>query len=133
MTDEQRARFDSLVDVVLGSLPPDILAMFEEVPLLVDDEPDPRVLREFGLDPGSAEDRASLCGLHTGVAMTERSVEDDGVLPSQVHIYRLGIVSFAGGWGDEAELQRQIRITILHELGHEFGLDEDDLDGLGYA
>ncbi len=133
MTDELRERFDALVDRVLESLPRDILAMFEEVPLLVDDEPDAQVMRELGLDPSSADDRASLCGLHSGLAITERSVEVDGVLPSQVHIYRLGIVSHAGGWGDEAEVQRQIRITILHELGHEFGLDEDELDELGYA
>lgn len=133
MTKEERDRFDALVDEVLASLPEQVLALFEEAPLLVDDEPAGDVLTEFGLDPASEEDRASLCGLHTGVPITDRSIEADGVLPSQVHIYRLGIVSEAGGWDDEDELYRQIRITILHELGHEMGLDEDDLEALGYA
>lgn len=133
MTEAQRERFDALVDRVLASLPEEVLALFDEAPLLVDDEPSADVLRELGLDPTSEEDRAGLCGLHTGVPITERSVEADGVLPSQVHIYRRGIVEMAGGWDDEDELYRQIRITILHELGHEMGLDEDDLDRLGYA
>ncbi len=133
MTDQERERFDGLVERVLASLPEEILAIFDEAPLLVDDEPEARVLREFGMDPESAQDRASLCGLHTGVPITERSVEADGVLPSQVHIYRLGIISESGGWDDEDEVLEQIRITILHELGHEFGLDEDDLAELGYG
>ena len=133
MTDEQRAVFDALVDEVVGVLPDHVVAVFDEAPLLVDDEPAPDVLREFGLDPESEEDRASLCGLHSGLAITERSVELDGVLPSQIHIYRLGIVREAGGWSNTDEIREQIRITILHEVGHEMGLDEDDLDELGYA
>ena len=60
-------------------------------------------------------------------------MELDGVLPSQIHIYRLGIVREAGGWSNTDEIREQIRITILHEVGHEMGLDEDDLDELGYA
>jgi len=133
MTSEERARFDRLVDEVLTGLPSEVVAKFEETPLIVDDEPEAGVLTEFGLDPANPEDRSSLCGLHTGVPINERSVEADGRLPSQVHIYRLGIVTEAGGWDDEPELYRQIRITILHELGHEMGLDEDDLEELGYA
>jgi len=133
MTGEERARFDRLVEEVLSGLPSEVVAIFEETALIVDDEPEAGVLAEFGLDPDSHEDRASLCGLHTGVPITERSVEADGTLPSQVHIYRLGIVTESGGWDDDRELYRQIRITILHELGHEMGLDEDDLEELGYA
>jgi predicted Zn-dependent protease with MMP-like domain len=133
VTDEEREVFDGLVDEVIASLPARVVAIFDEAPLLVDDEPAPEVLREFGLDPSSEEDRASLCGLHTGLAITERSVEMDGVLPSQIHIYRVGIVREAGGWAHTDEIREQIRITILHEVGHEMGLDEDDLEELGYA
>ncbi|MFI4897886.1 MAG: metallopeptidase family protein [Phycisphaerales bacterium JB059] len=133
MTDEERAAFDALVDEVIADLPERVVAVFDEAPLLVDDEPAPGVLREFGLDPSNEEDRASLCGLHTGVAITERSVEMDGVLPSQIHIYRRGIVREAGGWAHPEEVREQIRITILHEVGHEMGLDEEDLEDLGYA
>jgi predicted Zn-dependent protease with MMP-like domain len=60
-----------------------------------------------------------------------------------VHIFREGIIDMAGGWeegedehgayGGEERIREEIRITILHELGHHFGLDEDDLERLGYA
>src|SRR5690606_3080121 len=105
-----------------------------------EDHPGPSVLREMGLPEGEP-----LLGLHTGVRLTERSVESPTEVPEQIHIYREGIVAFAGGWepndgadeavgpGGEDAILEEIRITVLHEIGHHFGLDEDDLDHLGYA
>lgn len=135
MNDRERARFDALVERVLATLPPTILELFDEAPLIIEDRPDPQTLRELDMDPNDPEEAASLCGLHTGLMITERSIEDQ-TLPSQIHIFREGIVLEAGGW-DRADAEdrvlEQIRITILHEVGHEMGLDEDDLDELGYA
>jgi predicted Zn-dependent protease with MMP-like domain len=83
-----------------------------------------------------------LCGLYTGIPLTERSVERSGSLPDVVTIYRKGILHLAvcrggvvrrNGQISEQELQRQIRITILHELGHHHGLSEQDLTDLGYG
>jgi len=140
MNGRDRERFDRLVDVVVEALPQRIRDLLEEVPLIVDDEPSRELLREIGM---TAEEAGELCGLHTGVPLTERSVDHSGDLPDVIHIFRRGIVEQAGGWqpgededgeatGGEGEVQREIRITILHEIGHHFGLDEDDLAALGY-
>jgi len=136
VTPAQRARFDRLVERVIERLPGHVRAMLDESPIIVEDRPDDDMLRDLGMDPADPEAAGSLCGLHTGLAITERSVELDGVPSSQIHLFREGIVLEAGGWGGrraEDAIREQIRVTILHELGHEMGLDEDDLDELGYA
>lgn len=137
MTPEERARFDRLFDEVLEDLPPALHDLFEEKPLIIDDAPDENLRREMGV-----EDDTELLGLHTGVPLTERSVEDAPGL-EVMHLFREGIVEHAGGWepwvdedgleqgGDDA-IREEIRITLLHEIGHHFGLDEDDLARLGY-
>lgn len=139
MNDDLRNRFDALLEAELADMPDEIHALIETVPVIVDDEPSPELLEEFGATPDD------LCGLHSGIPLTQRSVEDHAVIGDTVHLFRTGIVAMAGGWGhdgfdehdrpvggDEA-IRDEIRITLLHELGHHFGLDEDDLEGLGYA
>jgi predicted Zn-dependent protease with MMP-like domain len=73
--------------------------------------------------------------LYTGVPLTQRHVELSGVLSDAIYLYREGIFALARdrhGRFDEQELRRQIRITVLHELGHYHGLDERELRQLGY-
>ena len=139
MRRKERERFDALFEEVLASMPPGVHAMLDEAPVVLEDAPSPRLLRELGMDPREDD----LCGLHTGIPLTHRSVNDSGVLPDVIHLFREGIIDHAGGWdegededgpyGGEARIREEIRITLLHELGHHFGLDEDDLDRLGYA
>lgn len=129
MNRRERERFDALLEQVLDALPDAVHELLEEAPLIVEDRPSPAMMRDLGVD--SADD---LCGLHTGIALTEQSVEHSGVLPTQIHIFREGIVALAGGWrGADERVAEEIRITVLHEVGHHFGLEEDDLDHLGYA
>lgn len=138
MNPKRRDRFDQLLERVLAELPEGIRALLEEVPVIVEDRPSEELLAQLAAEEG--EDPASwdpdeLCGLHTGTAFTERSVESTHDLPSDIMLFREGIVAEAGGWeGEEndGEVLRQIRITLLHEIGHQFGLDEDDLRRLGY-
>jgi len=138
MTDAQRARFDGLVERVLESMPGAVLAMLDEAPLVVTDLPSRELLQSLAdegvdVDPDAPHE---LAGLHTGHAITERSVEASGDLPSTIDLYRVGVIETAGGWEGpdaDARIMEEIRITILHELGHEMGLDEDDLDALGYG
>ena len=130
MNPEERDHFDRLVEQVLGELPDDLRRRFEEVPLVVEDFPSDAVM-----DAMDIEHIDALCGLHSGIPLTERSVEHSGTLPDQIEIYREGILTAAAdqdGYVSEPELLHQIRVTVLHELGHHFGLDEDDLRALGY-
>ncbi len=135
----ERERFDALVEEVLAALPQSVHEMLEESPLIVDDFAPRALIRGVGLDP----DDDDLCGLHSGFALTQRSVSQSGEVPDQIQIFRRGIIDAAGGWdaGEDDEgrfggpdaVREQIRITILHEIGHHFGLGEDDLERLGYA
>jgi len=134
MDDTQRERFDVLLEEALGELPPGVLRALDDMPLVVDDRPSLEILESMGMEASQGDE---LCGLFSGLAETEYSVlETPPVLPNQVQIYREGIVLAAGGWGQpgaEELVYEQIMITLLHEIGHRFGLDEDDLDRLGYA
>ncbi|MHC4217035.1 MAG: metallopeptidase family protein [Planctomycetota bacterium] len=135
----ERKRFDALLEQVLAELPPRLHELLEEAPLIVEDRPSAMLLEELGID----DDHDLLCGLHSGAPLTERSVADEGGLLEMIHLFREGIVEHAGGWepfqeddgawhGGEEALRREIRITLLHEIGHHFGLEEDDLTELGY-
>lgn len=134
MTQEERDRFDALMDDAVGELPPRLAALLDEVPVVVLDEPDDAMLKSLGISPSDEEARDEICGLHTGTALTERSVEHPD-LPTVIHIFRRGIIALAGGWDDptaDDEIYEEIRTTLLHEIGHHFGLDEEDLEELGY-
>ncbi|GIW74255.1 MAG: hypothetical protein KatS3mg103_0777 [Phycisphaerales bacterium] len=133
--DAQRRRFDRLLEAILERLPAQVQDVLEEVPLHVMDQPDRAILEDLGIGPDEAPRAVEeLCGLHTGFMLTERPLELDAILPEQIHLFRRGIARMAGGWqAPDETLAEQIRITLLHEIGHHFGLDEDDLDRLGYA
>ena len=138
MTRSERERFDRLFEEVLDALPPGIHKLIEEVPLVLEDRPSRQLLGELGIE----DDDEILCGVHTGVPLTDRSVERPDA-SDVVQIFREGVIDMAGGWDEDEDddgpfggverIREEIRITILHELGHHFGLDEDDLDRLGYA
>ena len=126
----QRRRFDRLLDQVVSELPEHLMELLEEVPVVVEDEPSRKLKRELGL-----EDDEDLCGLHSGVALTQRSVERSGDLPSQIMLFRGPIMRQAAERDEPSleALEQEIRITLHHEIGHHFGLGEDDLEQLGYG
>lgn len=132
---EFQLRFDALLERLLAGLPERVRAVLDEVPLHVMDEPDRLILKDLGVEPADMDDAVEeLCGLHTGFMLTERPIEMDAVLPDEIHLFRRGIALMAGGWdADDETVAEQIRITLLHEIGHHFGLEEEDLDELGYA
>lgn len=139
MNDRQSRRFDTLVEEALENLPDRLRQLLDEFPLIVMDRPTRAMLKDLGLDgpaaPGDPDPAEEICGLHTGTAITEKSIERSGELPTQIHLFREGIVATAGGWGQpraDDEVYAEIVVTLLHEIGHHFGLDEDDLADLGY-
>lgn len=130
MTTDEFQLFEQSLDHVLTELPPQFHELFEQVPLIIEDHPSPTLVRELNL-----EYLDDLAGLHDGIPITQRSVEHEGTLPDTITIYREGLLSLStndDGSINPALLAEQIRITILHEVGHHFGLDEDDLEELGY-
>ena len=139
LSQADRDRFDALVERAIDVLPADVRARLDIVSVVVLDEPADDMLADIGVDIADPDDVAAakeeMCGLHTGRAMTERSVDDPPEPPPQVHIFRRGVLELAGGWEAEegsGAVTEEIRVTLLHELGHYHGLDEDDLFHLGY-
>lgn len=108
--------FEEVVRRALASLPPDLARAMSNVEIVVVEE--------------NAEE-PDLFGLYTGIPLTERDSGYAGVLPDKIEIYRIPLVEEFGH--DQALLQEEIRITVLHELGHHFGIDEDRLDELGWG
>ncbi len=105
--------FDDHVKAALDSLPPHLAAALDNVAIVIEDEhPD---------DP-------DLFGLYEGTPLPERG-DMAGSLPDRITIFRLPLTD---EYTTPEELEREIRITVLHELGHYFGLDEDRLAELGY-
>ena len=106
--------FERHVQSALASLPPDLTAAVRNIEIVVEDE--------------NPED-PDLFGLYEGVPLPERG-DWAGMMPDRITIYRLPLQE---EFPDPAVLRDEIRITVLHELAHYFGIDEDRLDELGYA
>ncbi|WP_050769389.1 metallopeptidase family protein [Blastopirellula marina] len=131
MNSELRNHFDTELDAVLAALPEAVHQILDQVPLYVEDYPSLGLMKQLQI-----LHRSHLCGLYTGIPLTEKSVTHSGILSDAIQIFREGIIaqtiSVAGNLTRD-ELRNQIRITILHELGHFHGLSEDDLQALGYG
>jgi predicted Zn-dependent protease with MMP-like domain len=131
MKPETREIFDAELDAVMAEMPPRVHELLEEVPMFIEDYPSPEVMRRMRV-----RRRTSLCGLYTGVPLTKRSVDHSGIPSDVIHIYREGIMSMArrpDGTFNLPKLRKQIRMTILHELGHHHGMTERDLRDMGYG
>lgn len=133
MTPRDRHHFDELLEEVLAELPETVTRLLDEIPLIVEDYPSQKVIQDMGL-----RHRGELCGLYSGIPLIERSVEQSGQFSDCVSLFREGILHVAREMDSAGRLRKdnireQIRITILHELGHHHGLDEDELDELGYG
>ncbi len=119
-----KAHFNELVEAALEELPEQFAEFLEEVPVEVRDEPDASQLSHAGVSRGGL-----LLGLYVGRPRTVRSVEDSGAMPDMIYIFQQPIETVCNS---EEQLVRQVRVTVLHEIGHHFGLSEDDLERLGY-
>ncbi|SER95241.1 metallopeptidase family protein [Corynebacterium cystitidis] len=107
--------FESLIDDALDELPDAFAERMRNVVVLAR-------LRH--------EDNPNLLGLFEGVPLPERLSNHAGFLPDTIFIYKEPLERISG---DVDELRHQVRVTVLHEVGHYFGLEEDDLHRLGYG
>ena len=119
-----RAEFERLVAQAVESLPPKFLTRLENVDVVVEEEPSEEDLELAGIQPGS-----TLLGLYHGVPQSQRGPWYGNLLPDRIVIYQRAIEAVAR---DRREIRKEIRITIMHEIGHYFGLAEDDLAEAGY-
>jgi predicted Zn-dependent protease with MMP-like domain len=110
-----RARFEELVAEALDAVPAALMDLLDNVVVLVEDrhpeEPD-------------------LLGLYEGYALTERGADYGGALPDRIMIYREAICDVCA---DEDEVAEEVTITVVHEIAHHFGIDDDRLHALGWA
>jgi predicted Zn-dependent protease with MMP-like domain len=108
-------RFEALVSDALDTIPRRFMAAMSNVVVLVED-----------VHP----DDDHLLGLYHGVALTERTSYYSGVLPDRITIYRLPILRICDS---EEDVVRQVGVTVVHEIGHHFGIDDDTLHELGWG
>jgi predicted Zn-dependent protease with MMP-like domain len=113
----KRERFIKVVEEVLDSLPHEFRSRIHNVSVLVEDKPPNQ-------PPPRGEGRRLLLGLFHGVPRTKKSVFDLPTGPDYVVLYQKNIEAVCS---TEAEIREQIRLTVIHELGHYFGMDEDQL------
>ena len=116
--------FDRALREALSELPPMFHDALANVAVVVEEWPTKELLDELEIPPDD-----TLYGFYHGVPLPERSVQDSGLLPDVISLYRGPLVE---DFPDRGELCRQIRITVLHEIGHYFGMDEEELSRLGY-
>jgi len=119
----QHDRFDRLIDRAIAGIPAPFRAALDELAIVIADEPTPEQLRENGLGPDE-----TLYGLYEGVPLNEWGA-DWAAEPNRILVFRLPLEA---DFADPDELADEVRITILHELAHHLGIeDEDHLAELG--
>ena len=109
------ARFEELVADALDEVPPDLMALLDNVVVLVEDR-----------NP----DEPDLLGLYEGYALTERGADYGGTLPDRIMIYREAICDICD---TEEDVVEEVTITVVHEIAHHFGIDDDKLHALGWG
>lgn len=115
VVDVGEQEFERLVSEALDSIPPELGRLMSNVAVLVAD------------DPPEGQD---LLGLYEGVPLTERDGWYAGVLPDTITIFRRPILRICT---TREQVVDEVRITVIHEVAHHFGIDDDRLDDLGWA
>lgn len=110
------SEFDALVAEALDGVPAELLDLLVNVVVLVEDEP-------------PEHEPADLLGLYEGIPLTERGTWYTGVLPDRITIFRNPVLRMCRNWGEAVE---EVRITVVHEIAHHFGIDDERLAELGY-
>ena len=113
-------QFESLVRQAIDGLPMEYRRLLENVAVIVEDEPPQAILDDFGLE--SPDD---LLGLYSGVSRDSDSFfNTGGQLPARISIYRGPILRLCRS---AEEVVQEVRDTVVHEIGHQFGLDDDEM------
>jgi predicted Zn-dependent protease with MMP-like domain len=111
-----RQRFEEAVSAALDQVPPELAALIDNCVVLVEDDPPP--------------DDPDLLGVYEGTPLTERDSAYTMRLPDRITIFRGPTLAMCES---EAEVVEEVHITVVHEIAHHFGIDDDALHDLGYA
>jgi len=111
-----REHFEELVSDALDQIPPELAELIDNVVVLVEDE--------------APQEDPTLLGLYDGTPLTERDTAYAGVVPDRITIYRSPILAICDS---DDEVVEEVRITVVHEVAHHFGIDDDRLHELGYG
>ncbi|MBA2739764.1 MAG: metallopeptidase family protein [Nocardioidaceae bacterium] len=111
-----RERFEDLVAAAMDDVPVELMALASNVAVVVTDDAPP--------------DDPELLGLYEGVPLTERDTGYGGVLPDRISIYRRPTLAICD---TDDQVREEVAITVVHEIAHHFGIDDERLHDLGYA
>ena len=120
-----RARFRRLVEAAVAAIPPEFADRMDNVEILVRMRPTGEEREDAGIGPHS-----ELLGLYVGHPLTSRGSYYGNTLPDRILIFQEAIESICR---TEDEVRKQVRTTVLHEVAHHFGIDDDRLHDLGMA
>ena len=117
--------FERIIEQAIARIPPELAGYLDNILITVQPSPSPEMLEEMGYAPDEI-----LFGLFTGVPLNERSPLDPPLYPATIYLFQEPLE----GLGlSRKELIEEIEITVVHEIAHYFGFDEDELDELGYG
>jgi predicted Zn-dependent protease with MMP-like domain len=111
-----RERFEELVSDALDDVPGELLALLDNVVILIEDDS----------PPGEPD----LLGLYEGHALTDRGWDYAGVLPDRITIYRNPTLRICD---NEEDVVEEVAVTVVHEIAHHFGIDDARLHQLGWG
>jgi predicted Zn-dependent protease with MMP-like domain len=120
-----RARFEAIVKKAIAEIPEEFRKLLDGLQVIVQDAPTEEQLRRWEIDP----EEDDLLGFYDGVPLTERG-EDDLRRTDAVYVFMHAHLDMCP---TDRELVEEIRKTVVHEIGHHFGLDDDRIDDLGYG
>lgn len=115
----ERKDFEEILVSALKELPIKFRHRMENVEIVIEDKPSKELLKEYGINPNSF-----LLGLYQGVPITKRGFFYTNVLPDKITIFQKNIEKIAG---DEQNLRETLKKVIVHEIGHYYGLDEEEM------
>lgn len=120
-----KEEFENIIRAALAELPQRFAEALEVVRIEVRNRPTRRMRKELDIP-----DDELLLGLYEGRPITRRSVEESGTMPEVIYLFKEEIEAACQS---VEEMHHEVRTTVLHELGHHFGLDEENLEDLGYG
>jgi|SRR5664279_5276506 len=116
MVEVSADRFEELAEQALAGVPDQLAALLDNVVLFIEDD--------------APADEPDLLGVYDGIPLTERDSGYGGVLPDRIVVFRNPTLAICD---TEADVVEEVNITVVHEIAHHFGIDDDRLHDLGYA